>query len=255
MPRIFIRVFVFSYGLYTLVAATVLAFLVGVTSILPFAVLPRGRRERYTMKGASVWGRLMCRSVFLSKLQFHGTNPLDIGDGALVISNHRSWMDPVLLIGYLRAIGVSKSSILYLPFIGLFAWLAGMVFFRRKSRTGRARARDEINMLLGNGHRILLFPEGTRSLDGSHRERVFLRIPMDCYDAGLPVLPIALVGTERVLPPGAIGVRIREQVHIGYCQPVYPADFDDAKSFAEAGWERVRAEVARLESLGESAVE
>jgi 1-acyl-sn-glycerol-3-phosphate acyltransferase len=249
MRSVLIRISALLYGLYTLLAATFLAFVVGVTSILPFAVIPRGRRERYTMVGASAWGKTMCRLVFLADLRFHGELELDDREGALVIANHRSWMDPVLLIGYLRAIGVSKSSILYLPFIGLFAWLAGMVFFSRKSRRERSRARDEINLLLRNGNRILLFPEGTRSLDGVPRERVFLRIPIDCYEAGLPVLPVALVGTERTLPPGAYGVRIRQRVHVGYCKTVYPRDFDDAKSFAEEAWERVRREVKRLEAL------
>lgn len=249
MLSLIVRAGAILYGLYTLVAATVLAFLVGITAILPFAVIPRGRRERYTMVGASAWGKTMCRLVFLADLRFHGDLDLDDSEGALVIANHRSWMDPVVLIGYLRAIGVAKASILYLPFIGLFAWLAGMVFFSRKSPRERARARAEINMLLEKGHRILLFPEGTRSLDGIHRERVFLRIPKDCFSAGLPVLPVAVVGTERTVPPGLLGVWIRQQVHIGYCKTVHPRDFDDATAFAQEAWNRVRCEVERLEAL------
>jgi 1-acyl-sn-glycerol-3-phosphate acyltransferase len=247
IPRTVINFLGFLFGLYTLVAAILAAFVVGVTSILPFAVIPRGRRERYTAVGASAWGRFICRGVLLADLRFHGDIRLKSGEGALVIANHRSWMDPALLIGYTRAMAVSKSSIMYVPFVGLFAWLAGMVFFKRKSRRDRARARDEINMLLRNGHRILLFPEGRRSMDGMHRDQVFLRIPMDCYAAGLPVLPVGLVGTEKVVPPGRFGVFIRQQVHIGFCEPVHPADFDDPESFAEEGWRRVREEVARLE--------
>ena len=104
-------------------------------------------------------------------------------------------------------------------------------------------------MLLRAGRRIQLFPEGTRSTDPIPRDRVFLRIPKDCYAAGLPILPVALVGTERVLPPDQIGAFIGQTIHVGRCEPLYPRDFSDAESFAAEAWRRVQVEVERLEGL------
>ena len=56
----------------------------------------------------------MSRMVLLAKVEFHGEAVLGASDGALVIANHRSWMDPLILLGDFKAMAVSKAEIFYL---------------------------------------------------------------------------------------------------------------------------------------------
>ena len=78
MPK---RALAFAYGMVALVAAVVGALLVGVFAILPFVVLPRGKRERFTIVGASAWGRYMSRLVLLANVEFHGAQGLAPAEG------------------------------------------------------------------------------------------------------------------------------------------------------------------------------
>jgi long-chain acyl-CoA synthetase len=56
--------------------------------------------------------------------------------------------------------------------------------------------------LADHGVNILIFPEGERSKDGElHRFQLGLGIMV--RELGIPVMPVKISGTERVLPPGA----------------------------------------------------
>lgn len=237
----------FSYGVYALVAGVVSAFVVGTVAILPFVVLPRGKRERYAIVGAAAWSWFAVRVLLLARPRIASDLPLPAGQGALVVSNHRSWVDPLVLMYTTRASGLSKQTILWLPFIGLYGWLAGSVFFNRGNPAQRARARQEVMRLLRAGSRIQLFPEGTRSRDGRLIERVHLTLVHDCFEAGLPVVPCALYGTERPLPPGRAVAFPGQAFDVSVGRPLWPKDYADAAAFADAVWSDVRRRVEALE--------
>ena len=73
---------------------------------LPFAALPRGRRERYiwwTNTGAS-YGIL--RYALWAKLDVEGRDQIPFGQPYMVVANHRSWVDVITLIWAARAEGL-----------------------------------------------------------------------------------------------------------------------------------------------------
>ena len=101
-------------------------------------------------------------------------------------------------------------------------------------------------MLVQNGFRIQLFPEGTRSRDGSLRRKVHLTLVRDCWEAGVPVVPAAVMDTDKVLPPNHFGAYVLNRPRLHFAEPVQPADYPNDKAFAEAAWARVVEEVDRL---------
>ncbi|MCA9569056.1 MAG: 1-acyl-sn-glycerol-3-phosphate acyltransferase, partial [Myxococcales bacterium] len=228
------------FALWSCFWAVVLGLVVGCTMVLPFAVLPRGRRERYTIRGAAVWAWLCIRGVLLCRPRITGTIDLPPGQGAILVCNHRSWLDPMLLIAYGLSNGLSKREILYIPVIGLFGHLSGAVFFDRRDRGHRAWARKEVLKLVKGGHRLQVFPEGTRSKDGNLRRKVFLTLPRDAWNDGIPVVPCAVSHTEDVLPVGRFAAYPGKEVGVVFGATLWPKDFASEEDFAVACWKAVK---------------
>jgi 1-acyl-sn-glycerol-3-phosphate acyltransferase len=235
------------FGIWALVAAAILAGTMGLFLVVPFVPLPRGRREAWTMPGAALWAGVVLRWVLWTRVRIHGENPLPDGVGALVLCNHRSWLDPLLLIRYTHSNGLSKKSILYWPFIGIMGQWSGAVYFDRADRKDRQRARDEVLWLASRGHRIQVFPEGTRTREGRVGKRVYLNLAMDCHSRGIPVLCCAVWRTERVLPPGFFGAWWGQEVDLAYGKLLYPRDFPTSRTFAAACWKEVTDRLAELD--------
>lgn len=238
------------YAVYAMAAAVVLGLVIGTVRVLPFGWLPRGRRERYTIGGAVAFAWSVLRLILFVRDEVHGELDLADDEGAVVVCNHRSWLDPVLLMLHLRSNGLSKREIFWIPFVGIYGHLSGAVFFDRRDPAERARARREVMTLVRAGMRIQVFPEGTRSRDGRLRERVYLTLPHDCFDAGVPVVCCAVEGTERVLPPGEFAAVPGQACALHLGPTLRPADFDDADTFARACWDAVVALVEDARSGG-----
>jgi 1-acyl-sn-glycerol-3-phosphate acyltransferase len=236
----------FLYGVTVLWIASLWAAVVGTIGVLPFAVIPRGRREKFTIVAGALWCDSVVRGFLFARPTVTGHVDVRDRQGVLVMCNHRSWVDPLLLITWTHSQGLSKAAIRYIPFVGFFAHLTGAVFFNRNSGKARKQAREDVMWLVKQGARVHVFPEGTRSRDGNLRAKVHLVLPRDCWEAGVPVVPCAVWGTERVLPtifPSAFPFQ-RCRLDIG--TTLYPKDFPDADAFANACWADV---VRRVEAL------
>lgn len=242
------RLLAAAYGLAVLGIAVAVGSVLGTTTVLPLAVLRRGRRERLAMIPSVWFVKLIVDGLLWVDDRVDGTIDLAPNEGALILSNHRSWLDPVLLMLHTRSNGLSKGIIFFLPFIGLYAWLAGAVFFDRSDKHDRARARREVVDLVRSGHRLQVFPEGTRTRTGALGTRVYLNLPTDCWRAGLPVVCCAVWGTERVLPPGVFGAYPFQTVRLKIGRTLRPADYPDGRRFGQACWDEVKSLVAALEA-------
>ena len=94
---------------------------------------------------------------------------------------------------------LSKKAIFSIPLLGWQMRAAGDVPIVRGDRESARRAMDEMRRRLASGVSVILFPEGTRSPDGSlgeFRDGAF-RLAIE---AGVPVVPLAIVGAAESLP-------------------------------------------------------
>jgi 1-acyl-sn-glycerol-3-phosphate acyltransferase len=89
--------------------------------------------------------------------------------GAVIVCNHLSYLDPILLVSLLpRQCTIIKSTFLKVPFFGLMLQAAGYIPSAPREMLGPAMIRnlETIKKNLETGADLFIFPEGTRSRDG-----------------------------------------------------------------------------------------
>ena len=144
----------------------------------------------------------------------------------IVVCNHRSYLDPILLLRRVNGYPVAKAELAGWPVIGKGAQLAGILYLRRENSGSRVNALRQMEERVSAGFPIIIFPEGTTSgLTGTlpFKKGVFQLASRK----GIPIVPAALVfkdendfwiGKEGFL--GHAGRRFREKtirvdVHYG----------------------------------------
>ena len=142
----------------------------------------------------------------------------------IIVANHRSFFDSVLLMFALpRPVSVlgkaeytDRRSTKWL-FCG-----AGMIPIRRENPADLVRAFAQVDDVLDGGQVIGLFPEGTRSRDGflhrGHSGAAHLSLT-----TGAPIVPVGIIGTDRILPTGARLVRPFRHATITLGEPIRPS--------------------------------
>lgn len=213
--------------------------------IWPFAVLPRGRRERWSAFGMQYFAWMTLYLVLWSRIDFRGREHLPKGGGYLVVSNHRSWVDVALLQLLTKSQGVSKKEVAYIPFFGLNGWLTGAIFFDRTSKTGRAKVVSEAVKLLSGGANLHVFPEGTRTRTGRLADKVYFRLLQTASEHGFALVPACVWGTEEAVPAEGIYAMPGRRVGLEVGPPVPRAEGQTPEEHAEATWAVVKAMAER----------
>ncbi len=86
----------------------------------------------------------------------------------ILVVNHRSWLDPLLLLRDVLAFPVAKAEMANWPLLGSGARLGGIIYVHREDSGSRLSTLRQMAIQLKAGHSIMIFPEGTTSdLDGT----------------------------------------------------------------------------------------
>ncbi|RMG85913.1 MAG: 1-acyl-sn-glycerol-3-phosphate acyltransferase [Bacteroidetes bacterium] len=113
----------------------------------------------------------------------------------LWVSNHRSWLDPLIVLRDVRAMPVAKAEVSHWPLIGYGARLTGILYVKREEKKSRAAIVAAIGEWLGKGVSILIYPEGTTH--SGFETLPFRRGAFRVAAAqGVGVVPIALEYTD-----------------------------------------------------------
>lgn len=136
----------------------------------------------------------------LWRFRVTGTMPKDPRRPYVVVSNHESFVD-ILLISHLpwEMKWLSKVEILRIPILGWNMVLAGDVPVERGTRKSALKAMRRCQEVLANKVSVMMFPEGTRSETDEmlpFKEGAF-RLAVD---SGVPILPVVVRGTRSALP-------------------------------------------------------
>ncbi len=115
--------------------------------------------------------------------------------GSLLLCNHISWLDIVVIAAHLPVRFVAKTEVRQWPLIGMLAAAAGTLFLHRGKRDGddsSAAIVAAVEQALAAGELVLIFPEGTTS-DGSLVRRFHAKL----IPQGATVMPLALAYRGR----------------------------------------------------------
>ena len=141
--------------------------------------------ERVFLRTARLWHRLVVAVVGV-KLDVAGAKP---EGGALLVSNHISWLDISVLGSACDCVFLSKSEVRSWPVLGYLVARAGTLFIERGS--GSAAAAKLVASALSEGRSVLIFPEG-RTTDGMAVRKFQPRLFQPALDTSSPVQPISL---------------------------------------------------------------
>jgi 1-acyl-sn-glycerol-3-phosphate acyltransferase len=137
------------------------------------------------------------------------------------VSNHVSALDiPILFLALPRPFRiVYKSSLVYVPLLGLFLVAARHVAIDRSRAFRARRSLSAAARRIRNGVSVALFPEGTRS--GGESMGAFKRGSFKlAVEAEAPVVPVSLIGLRDVagrgrITPGQVRVKIHDALETG----------------------------------------
>ena len=135
--------------------------------------------------------REFCRSALsVLKIKVHRHSIHD-HKGCLLISNHRSMLDPLVELAYINCYILSKSEVANYPLIGRGAQETGVLFVNRDEAGSRKAALQAIAKHLLDGDPILIYPEGTTQAGRLTSE--FRRGAFEvAFQNSIPVIPIMI---------------------------------------------------------------
>ena len=143
-----------------------------------------------------------------TRLRVEGAERVDWSRPQVLVANHASMIDIPALF---RAVPVPlrfvlKREIASVPFVGWYARLMGMAFIDRGNARDAKRSLAEAADRLRGAATFAAFPEGTRSKDGTIGAFKGGALQL-ALETGAPVVPVAIEGAGRVLPPSGFSVR------------------------------------------------
>jgi 1-acyl-sn-glycerol-3-phosphate acyltransferase len=182
-----------------------------------------------------------------TRVVVHDAERMLTGEPRVFVSNHVSWYDVLVLVATLpRYAFVAKAEIFRVPLFGSAARAVGTIPIQRDNRKAAFASYDEAAATIRGGRSVVVYPEGTRGRE--YALRPFKKGPFVlAVAAGVPVVPLVLHGTIRVLPRGSLWLRPgRVDVHL--LEPVDTSGltYDDRDRLAREVYDRM-AEALRRE--------
>ncbi len=160
------------------------------------------------------------------RIDVSGREQLDPAQCYIFMSNHVSNLDPPVLLPLLpgRTSVFLKRSLMKIPLLGYAMRLGDFVPVDRDGRVESAKQSVErAKQVMDSGLHITSFVEGTRSRDG--KLLPFKKGPFYlAMEAGNPVAPISIWGTESMMKKGSIRIT-PGTAHIVFHTPLWPRDY------------------------------
>ncbi len=194
-------------------------------------------------KVAVSWARMLLR-ICLVQVDVIGAGRLDPAAHYVFCSNHFSLIDTPLMFGSMpRPFRIlARHGLWKIPFLGWHLDRAGHMPVNRENPREAVKNIAEAAKKIRTGYSILLFPEGGRTR--GDRMRPFKPGAAHiAIKADVPIVPMAIVGTRTILPPGSSHLHPgRAELRIGDPIPTTGMANRDGKELIR----RVQQEVGRI---------
>ncbi|MBI5487313.1 MAG: 1-acyl-sn-glycerol-3-phosphate acyltransferase [Deltaproteobacteria bacterium] len=152
----------------------------------------------------NIWSRGCLRSAGV-RVSVRGLEHVLRDRPQIFFSNHASIAD-ICVLGAILPVEyrwLARKEVFSVPFIGWYLTVARHLKIDRGDRSSAIRLLNEAAERVRSGTNVLVFPEGTRSPDGNllpFKKGVFHL----ALAAGVPIVPIRLLGSGRIIPKGSM---------------------------------------------------
>ncbi|MCP4023599.1 MAG: 1-acyl-sn-glycerol-3-phosphate acyltransferase [Desulfobacteraceae bacterium] len=157
-------------------------------------------------KLAVLWSRFCC-AIAPVDIRLSGTRNYQKSKSYIVVANHQSMLDIPAVHGFLglKIKWIMKKELGQIPIFGLACKKLGCIFIDRSDHDAALQSINDAKKELSKNASVLFFPEGTRSRDGivmPFKKGAFFF----AMETGLPILPITLKDTIKILPPDSVDI-------------------------------------------------
>ncbi|MBO6564095.1 MAG: 1-acyl-sn-glycerol-3-phosphate acyltransferase [Pseudomonadales bacterium] len=170
---------------------------------------------------ATLWARLNA-IVTLMLVRVEGKEKLKLGQSYVLVANHLSLVDIYVLYGFtgIDLKWVMKKELRNVPILGYACQMMGHIYVDRSNTEKALTSIQEARKSIKDGMCVVFFPEGTRS-----RTQDLLQFKKGAFrmaqDLRIPVIPVSIHNTNRVLPsdtldwrPGAVKLIFHDPIEI-----------------------------------------
>ncbi|MEK6558053.1 MAG: lysophospholipid acyltransferase family protein [Candidatus Margulisiibacteriota bacterium] len=205
--------FVYSVYFFIIIIAIYILFSIPILLVYPFL----GEKKHYYYSVfAKYWARTILVLVGLDP-KISGRLPQSQSP-FIYVFNHQSQLDILIALAFLPAgfLFVAKEELFKIPLLGDSMRRCGYIPIKRNEARKANETLRTLRELIDKGTSILIFPEGTRSLDGQiglvKRGSI-----MVAFETQTPLLPVVINPAYRIMPKGSFllrPARIRLQIGV-----------------------------------------
>ena len=228
---------------YLIPAITIYTIVLGAASLISSLF---DRRGYFAHACARTWSWLILKTTGV-RVRVEGLDRIQPGKTYVFVSNHQSIYDtPVVFasLPYQLRI-IAKESLARFPVLGWHLRRGGHLFVDRK-HPDRGGILQRWRALVSEGLSLIIYAEGTRSATG-HVARFKAGSFLLAIEAGLPIVPLAIINTRQVMPKNRLRTEpadVTLVVHDAIQPPALPAPtVRDAKALADRAQAIVSAAV------------
>jgi 1-acyl-sn-glycerol-3-phosphate acyltransferase len=192
--------------------------------LLAFVTFPFDRKGKVIHRYARLWGKVALWANRV-KVKVEGMEHLKEEGPYIFMSNHQGSYDIFALLGHLpfQFKWLAKKELFSIPFFGWTMAVAGYISIDRKGTRETVEAMNKAAERIRDGMSVVIFPEGSRSQDGTIQPFKKGGFTL-AIKAKVPIVPLALTGSREIMPKDRLTATAGE-IRIRMGQPIETARY------------------------------
>ncbi len=206
----------FLLSLYCWTVISVLTVILGILAVI-FSFFSVDTSQSI----AKLWGKVILKACMI-KVNVAGAENISPQKSYIITSNHQSYFDIFVLLASLdlNFKFIAKASLFKIPFLGRSMKRLGYIPIDRENLRSALKSVKKSTELIKNKTSILIFPEGTRSLDGKLLSFKKGGLNMFLKQGNITVLPAVIKGTVNILRKNSLAVHPGQKVELHILKPI-----------------------------------
>lgn len=205
------------------VAWTILATMFfGISSILASFLDKTGNIAH---RVARIWAASILRVSGIG-VKLRGLRNINPSKSYIYMANHQSNYDIPVLLAHLpvQFRWLAKAELFKIPLFGLAMKRVGYISIDRSDFRSAVKSLKKAAETIREGTSVVIFPEGTRSLDGKIRDFKKGGFIM-AIDSQVPIVPVVIHGTRAIMPKATLRIRTNSNVLVEIKKPIPTSEY------------------------------